>query len=150
VDADVLVVLRDPGRLDALTTNYVSVLKNPDSTAANQRRLFAAAELPLEVCLFWNAVLWDLDGSSPRDSDLEAGARYLTELLSLMTQRPVVVACGNEAHKACARAGVEAIEICHPSNRGLRGGGANREPAHVAGLKEAARRVKATRATEET
>jgi hypothetical protein len=85
VDADVLIVLRDPGRLGALTTSYLSAL-NPDRTAANQRRLFAAAGLPLDVCLFWNAVPWDLDGRDPRSSDLDGGARYLVELVGLMSQ----------------------------------------------------------------
>jgi hypothetical protein len=142
IDAHVLVVLRDPGRLGALTTNYLSVLKNPDRTAANQRRLFTAAKLPIEACLFWNAIPWDLGGRAPRTSDLETGARYLIEHISLMPHPPVVVACGREAQQACARAGVEAINICHPSDRGLRGGGVNREPAHIAGLQEAARRAR--------
>jgi hypothetical protein len=142
IDADVLVVLRDPGRLGALTTNTLS-LQNPDATAANQRRLFAAARLPLEACLFWNAVPWDLQGRGPSSADLHAGAQYLAELVSLMNQAPIVVACGNAAHEACAKAGLDAIEICHPSNRGLRGGGVNREPAHTAGLRKVARRLHA-------
>jgi hypothetical protein len=141
VDAAVLVVLRDPGRLGALATNYLSV-RNPDRTAANQRRLLAAADLPLEVCLFWNAVPWDLGGRNPNSSDLQAGASYIAELVGLMVQSPIVVACGDAAHKVCARANLDAIEICHPSDRGLHGGGINREPAHLAGLKEAARRSK--------
>lgn len=142
IDADVLVVLRDPGRLGALTTHTLS-LQNPDATAANQRRLFAAARLPLEACLFWNAVPWDLEGRSPSSADLHAGARYLGELVSLMNRPSIVVACGNAAHDACSKAAVDAIEICHPSTRGLRGGGVNREPAHIAGLREAARRLQA-------
>jgi uracil-DNA glycosylase len=142
IDADVLVVLRDPGRLGALTTNTLS-LQNPDATAANQRRLFAAARLPLEACLFWNAVPWDLKGRRPSSADLHAGAQYLAQLVSLMNQPPIVVACGNTAHDACAKAELEAIEICHPSNRGLRGGGVNREPDHIAGLRTAARRLRA-------
>lgn len=141
VDAAVLIVLRDPGRLGALATSYLSV-RNPDRTAANQRRLFAAADLPLEVCPFWNAVPWDLGGSNPSSPDLHAGASYLAELVGLMTQSPIVVACGDAAHKVCVRAELDAIEICHPSDRGLRGGGIDREPAHLAGLKEAARRAK--------
>ena len=38
IDGDVLVVLRDPGRLGALKSNYLCVY-NADATAANQRRL---------------------------------------------------------------------------------------------------------------
>jgi len=141
VDAAVLVILRDPGRLGALATSYLSV-RNPDRTAANQQRLLAAAHLPLEVCLFWNAVPWDLGDRNPTSSDLEVGAGYLLDLLGLMTEPPTAVACAEAAHNVCARARLDAIEICHPSDRGLHGGGTNREPAHLAGLKEAARRVK--------
>lgn len=38
-----------------------------------------------------------------------------------------------------AEARVEAIGVCHPSDRGLRGGGMDREPARIVGLREAAR-----------
>jgi hypothetical protein len=79
VDAAVLVIPRDPGRLGALGTSYLSV-RNPDRTAANQQRLLAAAHLPLEVCLFWNAVRWDPGGRNPTSSDLEVGAGYLLDL----------------------------------------------------------------------
>jgi hypothetical protein len=142
VDVDVLVVLRDPGGLGALKSSYLCVY-NADATAANQRRLFAAATLPLEACLFWNAVPWDLGGRNLGGSDPRAGAGYLSELIALMAQPPIVIACGNDAQEACALAGLDAIEICHPSNRGLRGGGVNREPAHLAGLRKVARRLKA-------
>jgi hypothetical protein len=148
IDADVLVVLRDPGRLGALKSNYLCVY-NADATAANQRRLFAAAKLPLEACLFWNAVPWDLGDRNPGGSDLRAGTGYLSELIALIVRHdhnrrpPIVIACGNDAQEACALAGLDAIEICHPSNRGLRGGGVNREPAHLVGLRTAARRLKA-------
>jgi hypothetical protein len=146
VAADVLVILRDPGRLGALETRFLSV-RNPDRTAANQRRLFAAAELALEMCLFWNAVPWDLGGRNPTRSDLRAGAAYLLELIGLMREPPIVVACGLAAHSVCSSARLDAIEICHPSDRGLYGGGANREPAHVAGLREAVRRVRKRQGT---
>jgi hypothetical protein len=142
IEADVLVVLRDPGRLGALRSSYLCV-HNADATAANQRRLFAAAKLPLEPCLFWNAVPWDLGGHNPGDSDLRTGASYLSELIALMARPPIVIACGNDAQEACALAGLDAIEICHPSDRGLRGPGVNREPAHLAGLRKAARRLNA-------
>ena len=116
-------------------------MTNPDRTAADQRRLLAAANLPLDVCLFWNAVPWDLNGRNPSSADLKAGAPYLAELVKLMARTPTIVACGNAAQNTCARARLDAIQICHPSDRGLRGGGVNREPAHLAGLKDAARRV---------
>jgi hypothetical protein len=92
-----------------------------------------AADLPAEVCLFWNAVPWDLDGHDPSSSDLEAGAKYLTQLVELMREPPIVEACGQVAHNAFRRAALEAIEICHPSDRGLHGGGMDREPDHIAG-----------------
>ena len=142
IDADVLVVLRDPGRLGALKSNYLCVY-NADATAANQRRLLAAATLPLEACLFWNAVPWDLGDRNLGCSALRAGSSYLSELTAQMLWPPIVIACGNDAQEACALASLDAIEICHPSNRGLRGGGVNREPEHLTGLRKAARRLKA-------
>ena len=142
IEADVLVVLRDPGRLGALKSNYLCV-DNADATAANQRRLLATAKLPLEACLFWNAVPWDLDGRRPGGSDLRAGSRYMTDLIALMVRAPIVIACGNDAQEACRLADLDAIGICHPSNRGLNGGGGDREPEHLAGLRTAARRLKA-------
>ena len=142
IDADVLLVLRDPGRLGALKSNYLCVY-NADATAANKRRLLTAAKLPPEACLFWNAVPWDLGGRNLRGSDLRAGSRYLTALVTLMLRPPIVIACGIDAQKACALAGLDAIGICHPSNRGLRGRGVNREPEHLAGLRKAARRLRA-------
>jgi hypothetical protein len=137
--ADVLVVLAFPGP-GALMTKFLS-LQNPDQTTANQLRLFAAAKLPLEICLWWNAVPWDLGGLEPTAADLSRGAGYLQELIALMERPPVVVACGNAAHNACHRAGLAAIEICHPSSRGLYGGGVNREPAYIAGLRQGASQV---------
>jgi hypothetical protein len=141
--ADVVVVLRDPG-FGALTTKFLS-LQNADQTTANQLRLFAAAKLPLEICLWWNAVPWDLGGLEPTAADLRRGAGYLQDLIALMERPPVVVACGNTAHDACHRADLAAIEICHPSSRGLYGGGENREPAYVAGLRKAARQAVSAR-----
>jgi hypothetical protein len=138
--AEVIVILRDPGRLGALTTNLLS-LRNPDATSRNQLRLFAEAELPIELCLWWNAVPWDLGGRAPKTVDRARGAAYLRELVALMRRPPVVVACGNDAHDACDRAGLSAIKICHPSSRGLYGGGVNREPAYRAGLRQAGRQV---------
>lgn len=67
VTAHVLVVLSDPGRLGALTTNYLS-LTNPDETTLNQIRLFAEAGLPTDCCTWWNGVPWDLEGEPPEDS----------------------------------------------------------------------------------
>jgi hypothetical protein len=137
--ADVLVVLKDPG-FGALTSKLLS-LQNADQTTANQLRLFAAAKLPLEICLWWNAVPWDLGGLEPTAADLNRGAGYLQQLIALMDRPPVVVACGNAAHAACEKAGLAAIEICHPSSRGLYGGGENREPVYVAGLRKAGRQA---------
>jgi hypothetical protein len=50
-DGEVIVPLRDPGRLGALKTNVLSPIENDDRTATNQQRLFAAARLPIDVCL---------------------------------------------------------------------------------------------------
>jgi hypothetical protein len=76
--------------------------------------------------------------------DKRVGALYLGELVGLMDRPPIVIACGNVAHAACYSRGLEAINICHPSNRGLHGqGGKTAEDAHVAGLRLAARRLRA-------
>lgn len=142
--ADVVVVLQNPGP-GALESGLLS-LQNRDPTTANQLRLFAAARLPLEICLWWNAIPWDLEGRDLNAADCARGAGYLRQLVELMERPPIVVACGNVAHEVCRRAGLTAIEICSPSSRGLKGGGVDREPAYVAGLRRAARRAKVHRA----
>ena len=138
--ARVLVVLRDPGRLGALRTNVLSPLKNHDQTAKNARSLFASAALDPAICVFWNAVPWDLRGAKPTRADVRIGSSYLRALYDLFESKPVVVACGNEAHAACREAGLDAIEICHPGMQAL-----NRYPGnrgkHIEGLRDAAQRV---------
>ena len=68
----------------------------------------------------------------------------MRELLVLFVAgQPVVVACGNEARDACHLAGVAAIEICHPGMQALNRL-PNRRPEHLAGLREAVRRMKLT------
>lgn len=140
IDAKVLVVLRDPGRLGALKTRVLSPLRNNDQTAKNQRALFAAAGLDSAVCVFWNAVPWDLRGRKPSRSDVRGGAGYLAALVELFTVPPVVVACGNEARDACRIAGITAIEICHPGMQALNRYPGNRRK-HIEGLQDAARRA---------
>lgn len=77
--ARVLMVLRDPAELGALTTGYLSPTKNTDATARNQKRLMREAGLREEVCLFWNAVPWDLLGANPTAADKRRGAAYLAD-----------------------------------------------------------------------
>lgn len=141
IEAQVLIVLRDPGRLGALKTQELSPLTNSDQTAKNQRALFKAAGLDPLLCLFWNAVPWDLKGKKPSASDVKRGAGYLSELIALFPQHPTVVACGNEAHAACRIAGLtEAIQICHPGMQALNRYPQNRRK-HIEGLREAAARA---------
>lgn len=138
IDAKVLVVLRYPGQLGALETGVLSPLKNNDQTAKNQRKLFAAAGLDVAICVFWNAVPWDVQGKTPSRRDVRQGAGYLRALVDLFPVRPVVVACGNEARDACRDAAITAIEICNPGMQALNRYPENREK-HVAGLREAVR-----------
>ena len=80
------------------------------------------AGLTERVCLFWNAVPWDLGGRNPRVEDLRGGARYLKELVRLLPDLRVVVALGAHAQRACLMAQIDAIPVHHPGNQGLSGG----------------------------
>lgn len=108
----VLILLSDPGEGGALRTGYLSPIKNSDPTAKNQARLMREARSTLK------------------------------EIIALLPNLRAVVAAGNVAQDVCHRAGVDAINICHPSNRGLSGGvkGARllREKEYRDGLRQAA------------
>jgi uracil-DNA glycosylase len=141
--ARVLIVLRDPGELGARKSGVLSPVKNDDQTARNMRRLLAEAGLELDVCLFWNAVPWALEGRrKPRAGEVTRGATYLRELVGLLPNLRAVIAMGREAQDACRQAQVPAIEVCHPGPLGLHGGptaaAAQRRRTLTAGLVQAA------------
>jgi uracil-DNA glycosylase len=74
------------------------------------------AGLAESVCVFWNAVPWALERRrDPTTAELERGVVYLKEFLALLPGRRAVVALGQVAQRACAIAGVEAIEVPSPS-----------------------------------
>lgn len=139
-------LLSDPGEGGALKTGYLSPTKNSDPTANNQTRLMREAGLAEAVCVFWNGIPYDLEGQEPKAPDLNCGARYLREMIALLPQLRAVVAAGDVAQDVCRRARVEAIAVCHPSNRGLSGGVAGarrqREEDYRDGLRRAARLAK--------
>ncbi len=138
----VLILLSDPGEGGALKTGYLSPIKNSDPTAKNQARLLREASLSPDLCVFWNGIPYDLEGRHPKAPDLNRGATYLNEMIVLLPNLRAVVAAGNIAQDVCRRSGVDAINICHPSNRGLSGGvrGARlqREKEYRNGLRQAA------------
>jgi hypothetical protein len=147
IDAQVLVILSDPGELGALRTRILSPLANNDQTAKNQRQLFTEARLDPAICVFWNAVPCEIARNSkgrarrPNQSEKERGAAYLGELLSFFKPQPVVVACGKDAADACDKIDLTAaIKVCHPAMQGQ-----NRYPEnrgnHVKGLRLAAARA---------
>lgn len=142
-DSPVLILLSDPGEGGALKTGYLSPTKNSDPTAHNQSRLMREAGLSQSVCLFWNGIPYDLEGRDPKASDVTRGSIYLKQMIALLPDLRAVVAAGNVAQDVCRRAGVDAINVCHPSNRGLSGGvrGARprREKEYRDGLQRAAR-----------
>lgn len=144
----VLILLSDPGGSEggALRTGYVSPWLNNDATAQNERRLIDAAGLPRGICVFWNAMPWDLNGRKPTSSDRRRGAVYLSALLERLPRLRAVVACGADAHLVCALADIEdVLQTCHPGNRGLNGGVKNaraaREADFIKQLRSAARRA---------
>jgi len=105
--------------------------------------LLREAGLSPSLCVFWNGVPYDLEGRKVTARDMVAGAAYLKEMVALLRNLRAVVAAGNVAQEVCRRAGVDAINVCHPSNRGLGGGvrGARprRERAYREGLQQAAK-----------
>ena len=83
IDARILFVLKRPGPR-ASDTDFLS-LSNPDQTARNSLEIFAEVGIDYRQVMLWNIVPW----YGPRDEklsseDLQAGARYLSELLRLL------------------------------------------------------------------
>lgn len=152
--AHVLIVLRDPGDANggALRTGVLSPTKNDDATARNLRVLMRRAGLLESVCLFWNAVPWDLERRNPTAADKRRGASYLRALLGELRSLKVVVASGTDAQEVCDLAAIRSVpvlRVCHPSNRGLSGGTAgaraSRIEDYIDKLKDAARMAGAAR-----
>lgn len=143
IDAGVLIVLKTPNERGSLRTGLMAT-SNPDSTARNHRLMLEKGGLSDTVCVFWNAVPWNLGGREPRSEDLQLGAGYLRELRALLPDQLSVLACGVEAQRVCALAGLEAVPLCNPSNRGLNSGGRRREKwdEHVRAYRQAAANAK--------
>ena len=111
---------------------------NPDLAAKYQRELMDEVGLSESICVGWNAIPWDVGHESIGPAHRQKGASYLRDLLRLFDRVPVVVANGGEAQAVCRIAEIAAIEVPMPSPRGWYGGGANRRPLAVAGLRRAA------------
>jgi uracil-DNA glycosylase len=138
--ARLLLVLKTPGAQGALLTGLLSPTKNEDATARNLRKFMDIADLEEDICLFWNAVPWDIgERRSVTNGELERGAEYLSTLAGMMPEIGVVVAMGRDAQRACELAGVNAIRTCNPSTQGLYGGGVDRSLQFRAALEIAAR-----------
>ena len=140
-DARVMVVLETPGQLGAASTGVLSPLKNEDSTASIQRRYMSKAGLNPEVCLFWNAVPWDLGARrKPKAREQRVGGEYLLDMAVLLPKLRAVLLCGRTAQAVGERAGltrripnVEVISVPFPNSLGLYANGG--EPAYVEGLR---------------
>ena len=131
VDARVLVLLEAPG---PKATDFVSQ-DNNDKTAENLNRLMSEAGLPRREIVLWNVVpfyIGTADRSrlrAARQSDLEAGRPWVTELFGLLPRIDAVVLLGRKSQLArplvnelCPVARV--LEGWHPSPLAM-----NRDPA---------------------
>jgi hypothetical protein len=137
MQARVLFVFRVPNERGSLLTGVMSP-DNPDPAAKYQSELMADVGLSESICVGWNAIPWDIGRASILRAQRLQGASYLLDLLRLFDHAPVVVANGGEAQAVCRIAKIAAIEVPMPSPRGWYGGGANRRPVAVAGLRRAA------------
>ena len=127
VGARVLLLLETPGPKHALRGaggGFVS-RDNPTPTGANLRRFLAAARLPREATLIWNAVPFVIhapgaSNRAPRRAEQQAGLAHLPPLLDLLPRLAVAVLAGRAAAAAgpvleAARPGLPVLLMPHPS-----------------------------------
>ena len=102
VDARVLILLEAPG---PKATDFVSQ-DNSDKTAENLNRLMTEASLPRREIVLWNVVpfyIGTADRSrlrAARQSDLDAGRPWVTELCGLLPRIDAVVRLGRKSQQA--------------------------------------------------
>lgn len=131
VDAKVLVLLEAPGPMTNAGnarpgSGFISI-DNDDVTAENCWKLRDQIGLDRGV-LHWNIVPWYLGAASrkPNAAELRAGAAALIDLLQLLPQLSVVVACGLYAqdgwrrHVAPSVQHLEVLNTWHPSPLSLK------------------------------
>ena len=110
-EARVLYLLEKPSRLTADPSSGPTFISrdNPSSGARALGRLMAAAGVPREACLIWNAVPWWNGKVSVTAAELADGAAALTGLLALLPALRSVCLVGRKAEAAWARSGGAAV-----------------------------------------
>lgn len=132
--AQVLFVLESPAAPAAHGSGMLSA-DNNDGTAANVWTAYRESGLPRTHGLHWNATPWYIgDGGLEKNvssAQVEAGHRYLLDLLELVPHLRVVVAMGRPAQYSLLRIepalqarGVTLLHSLHPSPRNNPRGGA--------------------------
>lgn len=102
-EAAVLILLETPGPGEA-QPRFVS-RDNPTGTARNLRRFSAAAGLPRERTLLWNAVPWHIHAPgarnrAPRRGEIADGLALLPGFLAMLPELRAVVLAGRVAGQA--------------------------------------------------
>ena len=120
--AKLLFVLRRPGPR-AAETQFLSV-GNPDQTARNHLNALAEIGIPYDATMMWNIVPWFGPVGDPfAPTDLEAGAKYLSELLPILPHVRSVLFVGRDAQAAIPAValpkGVRSFSSPHPSPQNL-------------------------------
>lgn len=107
VRARVLVLLRDPGTMtDGKAGSGLVSPDNDDPTAERLHGLIAETGLRSRDVLLWNAVPWLRPGNAGQRlsvAEMDAGNRWLAELLALLQRLRVVLVLGRDAQEALAR-----------------------------------------------
>jgi hypothetical protein len=127
IDAEVLVLLRDPGPMtnpDLKGSGFLSA-ENDDDSARRLAWLLDAVGLEQRRCTAWNAYPWYIN-RLPRASELERGVEPLRRVLGLLPELRAVLLCGDQAQDSWRRlsrrhpteaAGIVAISTFHTSNQ---------------------------------
>jgi len=111
VAAQVLLLLRDPGRMTNSRTGDGSgflCVQNDDPTAERLAMLLARVGLSPRQCIAWNAYPWYIN-QAPTAAQIAAGVDPLVSLLKLLTAPRVVILLGSEAAISWRR-----TEQCEP------------------------------------
>lgn len=121
--ARVLFLLEAPGP-KAVQSGFIS-RNNPDPTARNVLQLLNQAGIKRRESALWNIVPW-YTGSGQRirparRSDIQAGLKYLEQLLRLLPHLVAIVLVGRKAQAAASTltglTNARVFETLHPSNQ---------------------------------
>lgn len=122
--AEILFLLEAPGPC-AVKSGFIS-RDNPDPSAKNFSVLNNTAQLDRKKTILWNIVPWYIEDENhnirpAKETDIEQGKKWLSELLTLLNNLKIIVLVGKKSQSIhvwlSARTNAHIYALHHPSNR---------------------------------